>query len=57
MLSSDCWIYDMITTSTSESDLFYSSRPPGIKLKTNTYITEKRDYFALFEVVGKNTIW
>ena len=55
MLFSDCWIYDMITTSTSESDLFYSSRPQGIKLKTNTYITEKRDYFALLEVVGKNS--
>ena len=41
---------------TSESDLFYSSRPQGIKLKTNTYITEKRDYFALLEVVGKNSI-
>lgn len=52
MLFSDCWIYDRNTTSTSKSGLFYSSRPQGIMLKTDTYITEMSEFFTLIEAVG-----
>lgn len=52
MLFSDCGIYDRNTTSASKSDLIYSFRPQGIMLKTNTYITEKSEYFTLIEAVG-----